>query len=70
LVRLARIHVQVEYRFHVGFNPTLVRLAHSTAARPCNDRAAFQSHVGSISTLLSPVVRRNRLAVSIPRWFD
>ena len=58
LVRLARRKKCLYCLGQIGFNPTLVRLAQGQEAKQCLKRQSFQSHVGSISTI---VATRHRL---------
>ncbi len=53
-----------------SFNPTVVRLVRDPDGHIGIAVAKFQSHRGSISTLLTRIARALANPVSIPPWFD
>jgi hypothetical protein len=53
-----------------AFNPSLVRLAHSSGERGRHAADDFQSQLGSIGALLQPALPPPGEHLSIPAWFD
>ena len=70
LVRLARHYRIADPDLSDGFNPTLVRLAPCWGGEGRARSPSFQSHPGSISTIIKKCVLNDDSAVSIPPWFD